>query len=52
MVEKKKRIKELAAERLRAETGVCVRACVSVFVCSPGIHRNMFLYYIILYYIS
>jgi hypothetical protein len=30
MIEKKKRIKELAAERLRSETGVCVCVRVSV----------------------
>ena len=33
MIEKKKRIKELAAERLRAETGACVCLCVWLCLC-------------------
>jgi hypothetical protein len=58
MIEKKKRIKELAAERLRAETGVCVcvRVCVSSAfdtLCMCAYTRiYMFLYIIILCYIS
>ena len=57
MIEKKKRIKELAAERLRAETGVCVcmRVCVSSAFDTLCIHTHIYVsvhYYFMLYIIE